>query len=140
MDRNPNMAKILELKLKWVARDRQNKGTLSMAKTTSITSMTTNATNKGAAVICRRFTKNFLYQCDLNYLFSPLYTKDFLGSNVSSPVVNSIFIAVKLEKAKDVGGPVEFIDQQYAKRSLIPKKIAPNIPKIILCVGIFEGF
>jgi hypothetical protein len=24
MDRNPNMAKILELKLKWVARDRQN--------------------------------------------------------------------------------------------------------------------
>jgi hypothetical protein len=26
MDRNPNMAKILELKLKWVARDRQNSG------------------------------------------------------------------------------------------------------------------
>jgi hypothetical protein len=49
--------------------------------------------------------------------FSPLYTI-FLGSNVSSPVVNSIFIAVK-KKAKDVGGPVEFIDQQYTKRSLI---------------------
>jgi hypothetical protein len=58
---------------------------------------------------------------------------------VSSPVVNSIFIAVKLGKAKDVGGPVEFIDQQYAKRSLIPKRRL-IYPKIILCVGIFEGF
>jgi hypothetical protein len=47
-------------------------------------------------------------------LFSPLY-KRFLGSNVSS-IVNSIFIAVKIRKAKDVGGPIEFIDQQYTKK------------------------
>jgi hypothetical protein len=33
---------------------------------------------------------------------------------MSSPVVNSIFIAVKIRKAKDVG--LEFIDQQYAKK------------------------
>jgi hypothetical protein len=45
MDRNPNMAKILELKLKWVAVIARIAGTLSMAKTTSITS-TTSATNK----------------------------------------------------------------------------------------------
>jgi hypothetical protein len=32
------------------------------------------------------------------------------------PVVNSIFIAVKIRKAKDVGGPIEFIDQQYTKK------------------------
>jgi hypothetical protein len=56
MDRNPNMAKILELKLKWALVIARIAGTLSMAKT-SITSMTTNATNKVAAVICRRFTK-----------------------------------------------------------------------------------
>jgi hypothetical protein len=63
------------------------------------------------------YEKNFLYQCDLKWeLLSPLH-KGFLGSNVSSPVVNSIFIAVKIrKKAKDVGGPVEFIDQQYAKK------------------------
>jgi hypothetical protein len=81
--------------------------------------MTTNATNKVAAVICRRFTKNVLYQCDLKWElpFSPLYTKDFLGSNVSS-VVNSIFIAVK-SKTKD-GGPIEFIDQQDAKKIINP--------------------
>jgi hypothetical protein len=46
MDRNPNMAKILELKTKNGSLARIA-GTLSMAKTTSITSMTTNATNKG---------------------------------------------------------------------------------------------
>jgi hypothetical protein len=77
------MAKILELKLKWIACDRQNSRTLSIAKT-YIHSMTTNATNKGvAAVICRVLQKNVLYQCDLKWElpFSLLYTKDFLGSN-----------------------------------------------------------
>jgi hypothetical protein len=38
------------------------------------------------------------------------------------PVVNSIFIAVKSRKAKDIGGPIEFIDQQYTKRSLTLKR------------------
>jgi hypothetical protein len=56
------------------------------------------------------------------------------------PVVNSIFIAKKSRKAKDIGGPIEFIDQQYTKKIINPKKIAPNIPQIILCVGIFAGF
>jgi hypothetical protein len=57
-----------------VARDRQNKGTLS-TKTTSITSMTTKHKQR-VAVICRRFTKNVLYQCDLKWElpFSP-YTQ-----------------------------------------------------------------
>jgi hypothetical protein len=78
-----------------------------------------------AAVICRRFTKNFLYQCDLKWElpFSPYTQKIFRFKCVFSVVVNSIFIAVKIrKKAKDVGGPVEFIDQQYTKRSLIPKR------------------
>jgi hypothetical protein len=56
MDRNPNMAKILELKLKWIARIA---GTLSMAKTTSITSMTTNATNKSGGSNMSAFYKKF---------------------------------------------------------------------------------
>jgi hypothetical protein len=46
------------------------------------------------------------------------------------PVVNSIFIAVKKSrKAKDIGGPIEFIDQQDTKKIINPKKIAPNIPQ-----------
>jgi hypothetical protein len=49
MDRNPNMAKILELKTKMVAQIARIAGTLSMAKTTSITSMTTSATNGGSS-------------------------------------------------------------------------------------------
>jgi hypothetical protein len=54
-------------------------GTLSMAKTTSITSMTTNATNKGGGSNMSAFYKKFSYQCDLKWElpFSPLYTKDF---------------------------------------------------------------
>jgi hypothetical protein len=58
-------------------------GTLSIAKTTSITSMTTKATNKGVAAVCRLLQKNVLYRYDLKWehLFSPLYTNDFLGSN-----------------------------------------------------------
>jgi Holliday junction resolvase-like predicted endonuclease len=39
------------------------------------------------------------------------------------------FIAVKSRKAKDVGGPIEFIDQQDTKKIINPKKIAPNTPK-----------
>jgi hypothetical protein len=48
--------------------------------------------------------------------------KGFLGSNVSSPFVNSIFIAVKKEEAKKDRWPRKFIDQHNTKRSLIPKK------------------
>jgi hypothetical protein len=37
------------------------------------------------------------------------------------PVVNSIFIAVKKSrKAKDIGGPIEFIDQQDTKKIINP--------------------
>ena len=59
IDLNPKIAKIFELKTRngsfVIARIA---GTLSIAKTTSITSITTSATNNGvAAVICLLFTK-----------------------------------------------------------------------------------
>jgi hypothetical protein len=59
MDRNPNMAKILELKLKWSLVIARIAGTLSIAKTTSITSMTTNATNKGGSSNMSAFYEKF---------------------------------------------------------------------------------
>jgi hypothetical protein len=57
--------------------------------------------------------------------FSPLYTKDFLGSNVSSPVVNSIFIAVKSGKKKARHRfIVNLLISRTPKRSLTPKRYA----------------
>jgi hypothetical protein len=58
MDRNPNMAKILELKLKWSLVIARIAGTLSMAKTTSITSMTTKQ-NKGGSSNMSAFYEKF---------------------------------------------------------------------------------
>ena len=50
IDRNPNMAKILELKTKKGSEVIANiAGTLSIAKTTSITSITNKATKSGVA-------------------------------------------------------------------------------------------
>jgi hypothetical protein len=86
MDRNPNMAKILELKLKWVARDRQNRHTVNGKDYVHNFKLLTMA-----AVICRRFTKNFLYQCDLKWElpFSPYTQKIFRFKCVFSVVVTA---------------------------------------------------
>jgi hypothetical protein len=78
-----------------------------------------------AAVICRRFTKNFLYQCDLKWeLPFSFIQKIFRFKCVLSSCKQHFHCRKIKKKAKDVGGPVEFIDQQYAKRSLTPKRYA----------------
>jgi hypothetical protein len=85
--------------------------------------MTTNATNKGGSSNMSAFYEKFLYQCDLKWELPFLVlTKDFRFKCVFSSCKQHFHCRKIRKKAKDVGGPVEFIDQQYAKRSLIPKR------------------
>jgi hypothetical protein len=72
--------------------------------------------------------KNF-HQCDLkwNYLLVLIHKRSFRFKCVSSCKQHFHCRKKFRKKATKVGYLAEFIDQQYAKRSLIPKKDMPNI-------------
>ena len=62
MERNPSMAKILELKTKKGSEViAKIAGTLSTANITSITSITTKATNRGVAKVLSSFDKEMVF-------------------------------------------------------------------------------
>jgi hypothetical protein len=97
-------------------------GTLSIAKKQHPLLTLTNKSGV-AAVMWRLLRRNARGRYDLiGIIFKRFKTNDFLGSNFLLHL-NSIFIAVKSEEAKKIGGPEKFIDKHNAKkRSSIPKK------------------